>query len=304
MEIKDYYAILGVKPSDDIKAIKTAYRRLARKFHPDVSTEADAEARFKDVAEAYEVLKDNERRAEYDQLLQHRNDPGFGRQTRRTESGNAEDFSDIFTSMFGRGAQGRQQRRAASGQDVELGVAMLLEETLSEQTRSLSYKVPVYNIFGLVEKEIPKTLNVKIPAGVADGERIRVKGQGVPGTDGGANGDLYLIIKLAPHPLFEVIGHDLEIMVPLAPWEAALGAKVSLPTLSDNILLTIPAGSQAGQRLRIKGKGLVSKKETGNLYAVIKIVMPSKPDEKQAALWQQLAEANAAFDPRTAWSKA
>lgn len=302
MEFKDYYAILGLKPSDDIKAIKTAYRRLARKFHPDVSTETNAEARFKEVAEAYEVLKDSERRAQYDELLQHRNDPNFGRQTHRQGSGEAEDFSDIFSSMFGHGARGRQQR-AARGQDVEIGVAMFLEETLSEQTRTLSYKVPVYNAFGLVENEIPKTLNVKIPPGVGDGERIRVKGQGVPGIAGGTNGDLYLNIKLAPHPLFEVVGNDLEIVLPLAPWEAALGTKVSLPTLTEKILLTVPAGSQAGQRLRIKGKGLIGKRETGNLYAVIKIVIPSKSDDKSAVLWQQLAEANQAFDPRTVWSK-
>lgn len=272
MEMKDYYVILGVKPSDDIKAIKTAYRRLARKYHPDVSTEADAEALFKEVAEAYEVLKDSERRAEYDELLKHRNDPNFGRKAYREanheDSGNAEDYSDIFSSMFGQRARTNQQhhrQRAARGQDVEIAVAMFLEETLKEQTRTLSYNLPVYNAFGLVEEEKAKTLNVKIPAGVMDGERIRVKGQGVPGVNGGANGDLYLIIKLAPHPLFEVMGHDLEIILPLAPWEAALGTKVSLPTLSDNILLTIPAGSQAGQRLRVKGKGLVSKKETGNL---------------------------------------
>lgn len=307
MEFKDYYAILEIKPSDDIKAIKTAYRRLARKYHPDVSTEADAEARFKEVAEAYEVLKDNERRTEYDELRQHRNDSNFGRRAQRAESDNAKDFSDIFSSMFGQGTRGRQQssrQYAAGGHDVEIGVAMFLEETLSDQTRTLSYNVPAYNVFGLVKKEIPKTLNVKIPAGVAEGERIRVKGQGVPGIGGGANGDLYLIIKLAPHPLFEVIGHDLELVLPLAPWEAALGTKVSVPTLSDSILLTIPAGSQSGQRLRVKSKGLVSKKETGNLYAVIKVVMPSKPDDKSAALWQQLAEANQTFDPRTVWSKA
>ncbi|PVZ82802.1 curved DNA-binding protein [Serratia sp. S1B] len=311
MEMKDYYAILGVKPADDIKAIKTAYRRLARKYHPDVSTEADAEARFKEVAEAYEVLKDSERRAEYDELFKHRNDPDFGRrayrEAHRDEGGNAEDFSDIFASMFGQRARASQQQhhqRAARGQDVEIAVATFLEETLKEQTRTLSYNVPVYNAYGMVEEEKAKTLNVKIPAGVMDGERIRVKGQGVPGLNGGPNGDLYLIIKLAPHPLFEVIGHDLEIILPLAPWEAALGTKVSVPTLSDNILLTIPAGSQTGQRLRAKGKGLVSKKETGNLYAVIKVVMPAKPDDKSAALWQQLADANQAFDPRTVWSKA
>lgn len=161
----------------------------------------------------------------------------------------------------------------------------------------------MYNAFGMVEQEIPKTLNVKIPAGVGDGERIRLKGQGAPGTDGGANGDLYLIIRIAPHPLFDIVGHNLEIVLPVTPWEAALGAKVPVPTLKDSILLTIPAGSQTGQRLRIKGKGLVGKKETGDLYAVIKVMMPPKPDEKSAALWQQLAEAQKTFDPRKEWSK-
>ncbi|VEA67536.1 Curved DNA-binding protein [Serratia plymuthica] len=305
MEFKDYYAILGVKPSDDLKAIKTAYRRLARKYHPDVSTESNAEAQFKEVAEAYEVLKDDERRAEYDQLVQHRNDPHYGRQAQHGNANNAEDFSDIFSSMFGEHArsQHRRQSRAIRGQDIEMEVAVFLEETLAEQTRTIRYSLPVYNAFGMVEQEIPKTLNVKIPVGVGDGERIRLKGQGAPGTDGGANGDLYLIIRIAPHPLFDIVGHNLEIVLPVAPWEAALGAKVPVPTLKDTILLTIPAGSQTGQRLRIKGKGLVGKKETGDLYAVIKVVMPPKPDEKNAALWQQLAEAQPAFDPRKEWSK-
>ncbi|MGL6018523.1 MAG: curved DNA-binding protein [Gibbsiella quercinecans] len=311
MEIKDYYAILGVKPADDIKAIKTAYRRLARKYHPDVSTEPDAEARFKEIAEAYEVLKDSERRAEYDEILKHRNDPNFGRATNHQQqehaySGNAEDFSDFFSSMFGGHARSQQHRQAHAmrGQDVEMPVAMFLEETLSEQQRTIRYQLPVYNAFGLVEQETTKTLNVKIPAGVGDGERIRLKGQGSPGIGGGANGDLYLVIQIAPHPLFDVVGHNLEIVLPLAPWEAALGSKVSVPTLKDNILLTIPAGSQAGQRLRVKGKGLVGKKTTGDLFAVIKIVMPPKPDEKSAALWKQLAEEQQGFDPRKEWSKA
>lgn len=308
MEFKDYYAILGVKPSDDLKAIKTAYRRLARKYHPDVSTESDAEEQFKQVAEAYEVLKDDERRAEYDQLLQHRNDPNFGRQTQHGHGNahSAEDFSDIFSSMFGehaRAQQHRQRRQGMRGQDIEMEVAIFLEETQAEQTRTIRYSLPVYNAFGMVEQEIPKTLNVKIPAGVGDGERIRLKGQGAPGTDGGANGDLYLIIRIAPHPLFDIVGHNLEIVLPVTPWEAALGTKVPVPTLKDSILLTIPAGSQTGQRLRIKGKGLVGKKETGDLYAVIKVMMPPKPDEKSAALWQQLAEAQKTFDPRKEWSK-
>lgn len=259
------------------------------------------------MAEAYEVLKDDERRAEYDQLRQHRNDPNFSRQTQHAHANanNTEDFSDIFSSMFGEHARGQRQRqsRAMRGQDIEMEVAVFLEETLAEQARTIRYSLPVYNAFGMVEQEIPKTLNVKIPAGVGDGERIRLKGQGGPGIDGGANGDLYLIIRIAPHPMFDVVGHDLEIVLPIAPWEAALGAKVPVPTLKDSILLTIPAGSQTGQRLRVKGKGLVSKKETGDLYAVIKVVMPPKPDEKSAALWQQLAETQTSFDPRKEWSK-
>lgn len=195
-------------------------------------------------------------------------------------------------------------RHAARGHDIEIEVAVFLEETLEEHQRTISYSVPVYNAFGLVEREIPKTLNVKIPAGVSNGQRIRLKGQGTPGENGGPNGDLWLVIHIAPHPLFDIVNQDLEVVLPLAPWEAALGAKVSVPTLKERILLTIPPGSQAGQRLRIKGKGLASKKHTGDLYAIIKIVMPPKPDEKTAALWQQLADAQSSFDPRQQWGKA
>lgn len=309
MELKDYYTILGVKPTDDLKTIKTAYRRLARKYHPDVSKEANAEARFKDLAEAWEVLKDDQRRAEYDQLWQHRNDPRMdprmGRQQTQQETQySQQEFDDIFSSIFGQHARQSRQSHAARGHDVEIEVAVFLEETLEDQTRTISYKLPVYNAFGLVEQEIPKTLNVKIPAGVGDGQRIRLKGQGTPGEHGGPNGDLWLVIHIAPHPLFDIVGHNLEIVVPLAPWEAALGAKVTIPTLKESILLTIPPGSQAGQRLRIKGKGLVSKKATGDLFAVIKIVMPPKPDERSTGLWQQLAQAQSAFDPRKEWGKA
>ncbi|HEY3987275.1 curved DNA-binding protein [Cedecea sp.] len=305
MELKDYYAIMGVKPTDELKTIKTAYRRLARKYHPDVSKEPDAEARFKEVAEAWEVLSDEQRRAEYDQMWQHRNDPQFNQQSRQggEQSYSAQDFDDIFSSMFGQ--QSRQSRRpqAARGHDLEIEVAVFLEETLAEHSRTISYALPVYNVFGIVEREIPKTLNVKIPAGVGDGQRIRLKGQGTPGENGGPNGDLWLVIHIAPHPLFDIVGHNLEVVVPLAPWEAALGAKVEVPTLKDSILMTIPAGSQAGQKLRIKGKGLVSKQHTGDLFAVIKIVMPPKPDENTAALWQQLADAQSVFNPRKDWGK-
>ncbi|MFJ3458787.1 curved DNA-binding protein [Scandinavium goeteborgense] len=306
MELKDYYAIMGVKPTDDLKTIKTAYRRLARKYHPDVSKEPDAEARFKDIAQAWEVLSDEQRRTEYDTLWQHRNDPPFRQQAQpnsQQQTYSQEEFDDIFSSIFGQHAQQSRQQHSARGHDVEIEVAVFLEETLDAHTRPINYTLPVYNVFGMVEKEIPKSLNVKIPAGVGDGQRIRLKGQGTPGENGGPAGDLWLIIRIAPHPLFDIVGHNLEIVLPLAPWEAALGAKVKVPTLKEPILLTIPAGCQAGQRLRIKGKGLVNKQHTGDLFAVIKIVMPPKADEKTSALWQQLADAQSSFDPRQQWGK-
>ncbi|MFP1735326.1 curved DNA-binding protein [Lonsdalea quercina] len=314
MEFKDYYALLGVDPSDDIKAIKAAYRKLARKYHPDVSTEPDAAEKFKSVAEAYEVLKDSERRAEYDQIRLHRHDPHFNdspfsqSQSQSRSAGgqewhNSGDFSDFFESVFGHQAQSRSAGRASHGQrgqDVEMELPLFLEETLKEQSRTISYQLPVHDAFGRVVDEVTKKLNVKIPAGVGDGERIRLKHQGVAGVNGGANGDLYLIIRLAPHPLFDIDGQNLQIVVPLAPWEAALGANIEMPTLSGRITLTVPAGSQTGQRLRIKGKGLVSKKGAGDLYAVLKVVMPPKPDESTATIWRSLAE-KAAFNPRTVW---
>lgn len=306
MELKDYYAIMGVERTDSLKTIKTAYRRLARKYHPDVSKEGDAEERFKEVAEAWEVLSDEQRRAEYDEQWEHRNDPRFGQQGRAGQHSyqSQDNFDDIFSSMFGRrGAQQAHQQRTR-GQDFELEVAVFLEETLESHKRTISFKVPVHDMFGRVVQETPKTLNVTIPAGVVDGQRIRLKGQGTAGDNGGPNGDLWLIIRMAPHPLFDIVGNDLEIILPLAPWEAALGAKVTIPTLKDSIRLTIPSGSQAGQRLRIPGKGLVNKQQTGDLYVVIKIVMPPKPDEKTAECWQKLAEAQSSYDPREKWGKA
>ncbi|MGE9553741.1 curved DNA-binding protein [Erwinia amylovora] len=315
MEFKDYYALLEVDPSADLKAIKTAYRRLARKYHPDVSSEKDAESKFKEMAEAYEVLKDSEKRAEYDLLRQHRDDPRFSQPPPDYghESGHWQgsqrshgDYSDFFESIFGRQAAGGGFRHASQGpvpvrgHDLEMEVPLFLEETLQGESRNVSYSLPVFDALGRQTDEVAKTLKVKIPVGVVDGERIRLKGQGVAGVNGGANGDLYLIIKIAPHPLFEIDGHNLQIVVPLAPWEAALGASIQIPTLSGKIALTVPAGSQNGQRLRIKGKGLAGKSSHGDLYAILKVVMPPKGDDKTTALWQELA-AQAAFDPRIQW---
>lgn len=205
--------------------------------------------------------------------------------------------------MFGQQAHQRRRQHAARGHDLEIEVAVFLEETLAEQTRTISYNLPVYNVFGMIESETPKTLNVKIPAGVVDGQRIRLKGQGTPGRMA-ARTAICGWLSTSPRIRYSILSViTWRSSQPLAPWEAALGAKVTVPTLKESILLTVPPGSQAGQRLRIKGKGLVSKTHTGDLFAVIKIVMPPKPDEKARELWQQLAAAEASFDPRKTWGK-
>jgi curved DNA-binding protein len=317
MQIKDYYKVLGLEPGADDKAIKTAYRQLARKFHPDVSKEKNAETQFKEASEAYEALKTAEKRAEYDEQRRYaQQGRAYGQQPGWQSRGNggfAEqfgggDYSDIFSSMFGgggrsRGPQGKPRSSAQRGQDVEMELPIVLEETLLGETKQVAFQVPQNSADGRPQAPINKALKVKIPAGVSDGERIRLKGQGAPGTGGAANGDLYLIVRLVPHRLFAVEANNLVISVPLAPWEAALGTKVAVPTLTGKINLTIPANSQSGQRLRVKGKGLVNKLgEHGDLYALFKIVIPQQTDEQSRQLWAQLAQ-SAAFEPRAEWSQ-
>ena len=311
MEFKDYYQILGVPEDAETADIKTAYRKLARKYHPDLNPDAEAEIKFKEVAEAWEVLKDRERRAEYDELRRYGGPrdhfeppPGW-----RSTSGGARhrfegDFSEFFSSIFGGGFT--QQTRGAGdgfglrGQDVEIEMPVFLEETITDTSKPVEYELPVIED-GLLRRQ-HKSLKVKVPAGVTDGERIRVRGQGAPGQGDAPAGDLYLHIRLVPHPVFDVEGHNLLVTVPLTPWEAALGAKVTVPTLDGRIRLTIPPGSQAGQKLLVRGKGLVGKTGTGTLYAVLKVVMPPKRDEEIDALWGQLAE-KADFDPRADWEQ-
>lgn len=308
MDFKDYYKILGVEPSADDKEIKAAYRKLARKYHPDVSKEKDAEAKFKDASEAYEALKSADKRAEYDELRKYgqhgqpfQGPPGW--QSRGGFGGGQDggDFSDFFSSIFGSrgdGFGGQRRNPGRKGQDIELHVSVSLEETLSAESKQISFQLPQHNAMGQHVSNTTKSLNVKIPAGVADGERIRLKGQGAPGTGGGANGDVYLIIKLAPHPRFEVDGENLVITLPLAPWELALGAEVAVPTLTGKINLKVPAGSQNGQRMRAKGHGLLNKAgQRGYLFVQLKAVMPKQADDETVALWQELAK-KAAFNPR------
>ena len=317
MDFKDYYKILGVEPGADDATIKAAYRKLARKYHPDVSKEKDAENQFKEVAEAYEVLKTAEKRAEYDELRKYAEqgrpfEPPPGWQPRGASGHGAEfgesgrDFSDFFESIFGaadRSHRGQGRGHARRGQDVEMVLPVLLEETLQEEAKQVSLQIPQYSADGQPLPAQSKTLGVKIPPGVSDGERIRLKGQGLPGVAGAPSGDLYLVIKLVPHPLFDVEAHNLILTVPLTPWEAVLGSKIMVPTLTGKIHLSVPPNTQSGQRLRIKGKGLVNKLgEHGDLYALFKIVIPASSDENARELWTQLAE-QAAFDPRADWSQ-
>src|SRR5450830_732940 len=296
MDFKDYYKILGVEPTADDKAIKTAYRKLARKYHPDVSKEKGAE-----------------KRAEYDELRKYgqhgqpfQGPPGW--QSRGGYSGGEDqgDFSDFFSSIFGArgdGFSGGQRRSTGrKGQDVEMQLSVSLEETLSTESKQISFQVPQYDASGRHVSNTIKSLNVKIPSGVTDGERIRLKGQGAPGIGGGANGDLYLIVKFAPHPKFEVEGENLVITVPVAPWELALGTEVAVPTLTGKINLKVPAGSQNGQRMRAKGHGLLNKGgQRGYLFIQLKVVMPKEASEAVLELWKALAD-SAAFDPRKGWS--
>lgn len=323
MDFKDYYKILGVEPTADEKAIKTAYRKLARKYHPDVSKEKDAEDKFKEASEAYEALSNADKRAEYDELRKYgqhgrpfQGPPGWQGRGGGFHEENAGDFSDFFSTIFGNSGGGRgapggnpfgragQQRSAArKGQDVEMELSVSLEETLADESKKISFKVPQYSAGGQRVADVVKNLNVKMPAGVADGERIRLKGQGAPGVAGGVSGDLFLTLRLAAHTLFEVDGHDLIIQVPLAPWEVALGTKVAVPTLTGRINLTIRPDSQNGQRLRVKGMGLKNKQGgRGDLLAQLKVVMPPAADEATQAAWQALAE-RAAFDARADWGR-
>ena len=311
MEFKDYYKILGVAEDAETGDIKTAYRKLARKYHPDMNPDQEAEAKFKEVAEAWEVLKDKDRRAEYDELRRYggrRQDfeppPGWQSTAGGTHHEFQGDFSDFFNSIFGGGFAGERRGGAQSfgfrGQDVEIEMPVFLEETIADASKPVEYELPVVEGGQLRRKR--KSLRVTIPAGVADGERIRVRGQGAPGQGDAPPGDLYLHVRLVPHPVFDVEGRNLLVTVPVTPWEAALGAKVTVPTLDGRIRLTVAPGSQSGQKLLVRGKGLVGKTGKGDLYAVLKVVMPRDQSPEVQALWQQLAD-RADFDPRAEWEK-
>lgn len=313
MEFKDYYKILEVDPKASPEDIKKSYKKLARRYHPDVSKEKDAEKKFKEVAEAYEVLKDADKRAEYDQLKatggmgnngQFRPPPGWESAQRYSSSaGDAGDFSDFFEAMFGRTGGFHRGHGGAGmrmdGEDVHAELAVLLEELHQGSEQTVQLRVPQADEHGLVTHQLKK-LRVKVPAGTAEGSVLRVKGQGAAGVGGGNAGDLLLKIKLAPHPLFSVDGRNISLVVPVLPWEAALGGKITVPTLQNKTRVSIPPGSQSGQKLRLAGLGLAGD-PPGDFYVVLKVVMPERINEEAKKLYQQLA-AQGADSPR-AWEQ-
>ncbi|MES9879288.1 MAG: DnaJ C-terminal domain-containing protein [Sedimenticola sp.] len=310
MEYKDYYKIMGLKRDASQDDIKRAHRKLARKYHPDVSKVPDAEAKFKEAGEAYEVLKDPEKRVAYDRLGDNMKagqefhpppnwDSGFefrgGGFTKEGMGG----FSDFFEELFGRQRQGAHTAYGtqfnARGQDHHAKVTVELEAAFLDSTRSISLQVPALDAHGQM-RLTNRTLNVKIPKGIKEGQQIRLAGQGAPGMGQGVKGDLYLEIHFKPHPIYRVEGSDLHMQLPVAPWEAALGATIKAPTPEGKVDLKIPAGSNSGNKLRLKGRGIPGN-PAGDIYVTLSVVAPPADSEQAKALYREMAN-KLSFNPR------
>ena len=301
MKYKDYYAALGVPVDADLQQIKKAYRKLARQHHPDVSKAPGAEARFKDAAEAYATLKNPEKRAAYDEL--GRRPPGeefsappqWRHDHAAEEAGfdNAE-LADLLAALGRRHAGGPTRGPVPRhGRDYETAVRITLEDAHRGTSVNLD----------LNDGEGGKTLEITIPAGVTEGQKLRLRGKGGKGQNGGADGDIYLHITLAPHAQFRPDGHDLHFDLALAPWEAALGKDVEVPTLEGQVLLTVPAGTRSGRKLRLRERGLAnSRGGRGHLYATVRIDVPATLTGQERELFEQLAKVSG-FNPRTVDTK-
>ena len=310
LEYKDYYKILGVDRSATQDEVKRAYRKLARKYHPDVSKESDAEDRFKEVNEANEVLKDPEKRAAYDQLgrqwkqgQEFRPPPewneGFEFRGGGYTGTGADQFSDFFDSLFGgaraRAGAGFRRTFHRRGEDRHARILIDLEDSYHGVMRTITLRVPEVTPDGHVTTR-EQSLNVRIPKGIRPGQQIRLAGQGGQGAGGGEAGDLYLDVDLRVQPLYRVDGADVYLDLPVTPWEAALGGAVKVPTPGGVVDLKVPPESQPGRKLRLKGRGLPGK-EPGDLYVVLQLVLPPARSDEAKALYREM-EAKLGFDPR------
>ncbi|CBL46135.1 Curved DNA-binding protein [gamma proteobacterium HdN1] len=329
MVSKDYYSTLGVARDASAADIKKAYRRLARQYHPDKNKAPDAEEHFKAVGEAYEVLSDAEKRAAYDQFgsdgfggggahgwQSGARGSGFGADGFGSGSFDSAAFADIFENLFrnqksGRHAKGKGaganpfgggfdfNSGAEQGRDLHMKLDLSLEEAFHGCTRRIRINSPVRErSTGKVTEKL-KTLQVQVPAGVLQGQRIRMKNQGSPGPHNAVNGHLYLEANILPHTMFQLDGRDITVKLPVAPWEAMLGASLKVPTLDGEMNLKIPAHSQNGKRFRLKGRGMPGA-TPGDFFVVLDVVLPDASDEKARELYQEMAK-TMAFDPRAAW---
>lgn len=308
MQFKDYYQILGVARDATADEIKKAFRKLARKYHPDVSKEADAEQRMREVNEAYAVLSDPEKRAAYDQVGRGYQpgqdfrpppdwDAGFEFSGRGFSPHEAADFSDFFSELFGRmgGAGAGRGGFRAQGEDHHAKVLLDLEDAFTGATRQITLRVPEIDAQGRVRTK-ERTLNVKIPRGVRAGQIIRLAGQGAPGVAGVPAGDLLLEVHFKPHPRLRIDGRDLRLTLPVAPWEAALGGVIPVPLPQGSVKVRIPEGAQSGRQLRVRGHGIPGQ-PAGDLLLELQVVLPPATTPEARALYETMAR-DLAFDPR------
>jgi curved DNA-binding protein len=311
MEYKDYYSVIGVEKDATQDEIKKAYRKLARKYHPDLNKDEGAEEKFKEIGEANAVLSDLEKRAAYDQLgsgaqpgQEFRPPPDWDAGFEYSggaggmEGGDGADFSDFFDNLFGQNHRKERAQRAqfhAKGQDHHARILIDLEDAFTGAKRAIQLKVPKVTADGHVITE-QRTLNVNIPKGVRAGQHIRLKGQGTPGLGKGTAGDLYLEVEFKPHPHYHAEGRDLYLDLPVAPWEAALGGKVKAPTPTGTVDVTIPVNSSQGRKMRLKGRGIPGK-TPGDLYIVLQIALPPSDNDKAREFYKKMAD-ELAFNPR------
>ena len=311
MDYKDYYDILGLERSASQDDIKRAYRKIARKYHPDINQETGADTKFKEAGEAYEVLKDPEKRAAYDQLGSNWQSgeqfrpppdwqPGFETSGGGSTDSDPSSFSDFFETVFGqtghaRGGPSASQQYHAAGQDQHARITVAIADAFEGATRTLTLRMQEIDQNGRVRMN-DHNIAVRIPKGVGEGQHIRLKGQGQPGFGDGPAGDLFLEVAFDPHPVFRVEGRDIYLDLPITPWEAALGGKVKMPTPAGKVDMSIPKNARPGQKLRLKGRGLPGQ-TPGNLIAILQIVNPPVMTDKGRELYEQMAR-EVSFDPR------